>query len=243
MEKTTTSKEIFRFKQFEIDQQDCTMKIGTDGVLLGAWADVVDANNILDIGTGTGVIAIMLAQRASEAQIDAVEINEPACKTAIQNMEASPFSERLKAYQDSIQDFAKFSRSEYDLVVCNPPFFTGGTLSSSNDRNNVRHTVKLPNGELLSSVRRLLGKNGKFCVILPYIEGLRFKELAANYNLYCTRMVEVKPKKDKPIERLLLQFEKEAKEIQQEGLIIQHEKRNDYTAEYIELTKAFYLKM
>lgn len=219
------------------------MKIGTDGVLLGAWADVSGANKILDIGTGTGVIAIMLAQRAVEAQVDAVEIDEPACKTAIQNMAASPFAARLTAHQASIQNFAKISKTEYDLVVCNPPFFTGGTLSSSNDRNNVRHTVKLPNGELLSSVRRVMAKGGKFCVILPYLEGLRFKELAANYNLYCTRMVEVKPKKDKSVERLLLQFEKEAKEIQMEGLVIQREKRNDYTKAYVDLTKAFYLKM
>jgi len=234
---------IFRFKQFEIEQDGCAMKIGTDGVLLGAWADTTEANDILDVGTGTGVIAIMLAQRVPNAKVDAVEIDDTACQTAIQNMNNSPFAERLNCSKDSIQDYAKVTRKEYDLIVCNPPFFTGGTLSNQDNRNNVRHTVKLPTGDLLSSVRRLLKKNGKFCVILPLIEGLRFKEQAHNYNLHCSKVTEVKPKHDKSVERLLLQFEKNETEEVVDQLVIQFEKRNDYTEDYINLTKDFYLKM
>ena len=237
------SSTIFRFKQFEIEQDGCTMKVGTDGVLLGAWADVQDAKEILDIGAGTGVIAIMLAQRKSDAKVDAVEIDSSACRTAEQNMRNSPFSNRLNSFEEPIQDYAKITRKEYDLIVCNPPFFTGGTLSAQTSRNEVRHTIKLPNGELLSSVRRLLKKNGKFCVILPFIEGLRFKELARNYNFHCSKVTQVKSKKEKPVERLLLQFEKSnLPEITNE-LIIQFEKRNDFTPDYIDLTKEFYLKM
>ncbi|HFB99880.1 MAG TPA: methyltransferase domain-containing protein [Phaeodactylibacter sp.] len=237
------SKEIFRFKQFEINQKDCAMKVGTDGVLLGAWANVEDAHEILDIGTGTGVIAIMLAQRTPNANVDAVEVNEMACQRANENMKNSPFASRLNSIHDTIQDFAKTTRKEYDLIVCNPPFFTGGTLSTQNGRNNVRHTVKLPHGDLLSSVRRLLKKTGKFCVILPLIEGLRFKELAKTYNFCCNKITEVKPKHDKPVERLLLEFGKKNVSDIKDSLVIQYEKRNDYTEEYIALTKDFYLKM
>lgn len=237
------SSSIFRFKQFEIDQDGCAMKVGTDGVLLGAWADVQDAKEILDIGAGTGVIAIMLAQRKSDANVDAVEIDASACNTAQKNMQKSPFANRLNSFEESIQDFAKTTRKEYDLIVCNPPFFTGGTLSSQTSRNEVRHTIKLPNGELLSSVRRLLKKNGKFCVVLPFIEGLRFKELAQNYNFYCSKVTQVRSKKEKPVERLLLQFEKNKQPEVADELIIQFEKRNDFTPDYIELTKEFYLKM
>lgn len=237
------SKQIFKFKQFEINQEDCAMKIGTDGVLLGAWADISEAEDILDVGAGTGVIAIMLAQRASNAMVDAVEIDQRACSTTSLNMENSPFADRLNSINESIQDYARGTRKEYDLIVSNPPFFTGGTLSMQSDRNDVRHTVKLPSGDLLNAVRRLMKKNGKFCVILPLIEGLRFKELARNYNLYCTRVTEVQPKHDKSVERLLLQFEKQPKEEIQEKLVIQFEKRNDYTEDYIALTKEFYLNM
>lgn len=237
------SSSIFRFKQFEIDQDGCTMKVGTDGVLLGAWADVQDAKEILDIGAGTGVIAIMLAQRKSDAVVDAVEIDASACQTAQRNMKNSPFSNRLNSFEEPIQDYAKTTRKEYDLIVCNPPFFTGGTLSAQTSRNEVRHTIKLPNGELLSCVRRLLKKDGKFCVILPFIEGLRFKELARNYNFHCSKVTQVKPKKEKSVERLLLQFEKTNHSEITDELIIQFEKRNDFTPDYIDLTKEFYLKM
>ena len=137
------------------------MKVGTDGILLGAWADVGDAKSILDIGTGTGLIAIMLAQRSSEAQIHAVEIDDEACEQAATNMANSPWTQRLAAIRSSIQDFVKLSRNHYDLIVSNPPFFTGGTFSNSQDKASVRHTVKLPHGDLLSSVRSLLSKDGK----------------------------------------------------------------------------------
>ncbi len=242
-ELTQKSSSIFRFKKFEIDQDGCTMKVGTDGVLLGAWADVREASEILDIGAGTGVIAIMLAQRNLDANVDAVEIDAVACQTAERNMRKSPFFDRLNSFEEPIQDYAKTTRKEYDLIVCNPPFFTGGTLSSQTSRNEVRHTIKLPNGDLFSCVRRLLKKGGKFCVILPFIEGLRFKELAQNYNFYCTKVTQVKPKAEKPVERLLLQFEKIKLPEVTDELIIQFDQRNDFTPEYIALTKEFYIKM
>jgi len=235
--------EPFRFKQFSIAQDRCSMKVGTDGVLLGAWANTEQAASALDIGTGTGLIAIMLGQRLPEAQIHAVEIDEIACEQARENAETAPWSDRLHIHQESIQDFTRRWSDTFDLIVSNPPFFTGGTFSDKQGRNSVRHTVKLPHSDLLISVRRLLAPDGRFCLILPLIEGLRFRELAETYQLYCTRITEVHPKADKPVERLLLQFEREPKACQTDKLIIQKEKRNDWRKEYVELTKDFYLYM
>lgn len=241
-EKNTESKP-FTFKQFKIHQDKCAMKVGTDGVLLGAWADTEGANSILDIGTGTGVIAIMLAQKteSKDVLVHAVEIDDAAVEQARDNMANAPFASRLSVFHDSIQEFAKTHTIKYDLVVSNPPFFTGGTLSSNGDKTNVRHTVKLPHGDLLNATRELLEKNGRFCVILPLIEGLRFIEIARSYGFYLTRRSDVRPKQDKGIERLLLQFELSNRTFSHDELIIQNSRdERDYTEGYRELTKDFY---
>lgn len=241
--KTAKKAKDFRFKAFVIQQDRCAMKVGTDGVLLGAWAEVGAANRILDIGTGTGVIAIMLGQRSREAQVDAVEIDPASARQAQENMEAAPWADRMAVFTTAIQDFTLDNRLPYDLIVSNPPFFSGGTFSEHQDRNDVRHTVKLPHGDLLVAVRRLLARSGRFCVVLPLIEGMRFEELAAEYGLFCTKVTRVKPKADKTVERLLLQFEFTDGEKQVDELVIQHAGRNEWTADYIALTKDFYLKM
>lgn len=219
------------------------MKVGTDGVLLGAWSDATGAANILDIGTGTGLIAIMLAQRATEATIHAVEIDDEACAQATENMAASPWANRLTCFHASIQDFAKQTKQRYDLIVSNPPFFSGGTFSNSQDKNSVRHTIKLPHGDLLTVVRSLLAPDGRFCMILPQMEGLRFREMANNYGIYCTKMVEVLPKLGKPVERLLLQFELHGRPTEKSELVINNsDEANDWTTEYQLLTGLYYNK-
>jgi tRNA1Val (adenine37-N6)-methyltransferase len=233
----------FHFKQFEIHQDKAAMKVGTDGILLGAWADVGSAKTILDIGTGSGVIAIMLGQRAESASIDGLDIDQLAYEQTRENMERAPWSDRMQVFHISVQEFAKAHEKDYDLIVSNPPFFSGGTFSNNQDRNSVRHTVKLPHGDLLSAVQKMLAPEGKFCLILPYIEGLRFQELAETYKLFCTRVTNVKPRANKPVERLLLQFERAKKEQQEDDLILQEKGDNEWTQQYIELTKAFYLKM
>lgn len=233
----------FQFKQFSIQQDRCTMKVGTDGILLGAWANARDAQRILDIGAGTGLIAIMLGQRNPNAQIHAVEIDEDSFWQAQENMQNAPWAGRLQVFHQSIQDFANTPVEPYELIVSNPPFFSGGTFSFNQDRNSVRHTVKLPHGDMLRSVQKLLAKNGKFCVILPFVEGLRFQELATSFHFYCTRVTEVLPKAHKPVERLLMQFELESKAPQRDQLIIQHEGPNEWTEAFQDLTRDFYLKM
>lgn len=243
MSNKSTRTKPFHFKQFSVLQEQSTMKVGTDGILLGTWADVNGCSSILDIGTGTGVIAIMLAQRNTTAKIHAIEVDDKACKEAQVNMQSCPWKDRLEAIPMLIQHYAKEASQKYDLIVSNPPFFSGGTFSKNQDRNSVRHTIKLPHGDLLAAVRTLLKREGKFCVILPYLEGLRFQELARTYHLYCTKIVQVRPKAASGIERLLMQFERSQKILEKEELIIQKGEANDWTEDFIQLGSAFYLDM
>jgi len=243
MTKSKEQTEPFQFKQFSVVQSDCTMMVGTDGVLLGAWADTTGATKVLDIGTGTGLIALMLAQRLPKAEIHAVEISKEATALAEKNIATSPWKKRMKVFNMPVQEFAKFTDHQYDLIISNPPFFSGGTFSKSADKTVARHTVRLPNGDLLNAVRRVLSKSGRFVVILPYLEGLRFEEMARQYHFYLTKKVEVLPNAGKPVERLLLEFAYEEAETVEETLVIETDVRHKYTEEYTALTKDFYLKM
>jgi tRNA1Val (adenine37-N6)-methyltransferase len=241
--KKAAAAQFFLFRKFRICQDRCTMKVGTDGVLLGAWAEVGEVSSALDIGTGSGVIAIMLAQRAKKAQIHAVEIHDASFQQARENMAESPWADRLSVFHTSIQELALRQEHTYDLIVSNPPFFTGGTISENQGRNAVRHTVKLPHGDLLAAVRTLLTGQGRFCVILPHIEGLRFQEMAETYRLYCSKVTEVRPMANKPVERLLLQFEGTKRRVEKSTLVIQEETDNEWTMAYKDLTREFYLNI
>jgi tRNA1Val (adenine37-N6)-methyltransferase len=242
-----TGAKPFSFKKFTIQQDRCTMKVGTDGVLLGAWVDITGVQKILDIGSGTGVIAIMLAQKTVETAgiVHAVEIEDTAFSQAQENIQQSPFAKQLQIFHQSIQDFAKNCIEKYDLIVSNPPFFTGGTFSNNQEKNNVRHTVKLSHSDLLNATRSLLQKNGKFCVILPLIEGMRFIEIASTYGFFCTKRTDIRTLADKPVERLLLEFEisdndSEKKQEKDELIMLNSSERNDYSDAYKNLTQDFY---
>ncbi len=240
---TENIQQTFKFKQFEINQDKCAMKVGTDGVLLGAWTDVSDANSALDIGAGTGVIALMLAQRLAgdDSFSHAVEIDDDAYTQCVENFKTSPFAAKTYCFLDSIQNFAKTVENKYDVIVSNPPFFSGGTFSSTENKTAVRHTVKLPHGDLLHATKSLLNPNGKFCVVLPFIEGLRFIEVATSYGFYLTKRTDVLPKAEKSVERLLLQFENTPKPLVQDKIILQNSVPDRiYTDQYKELTKDFY---
>ncbi|MBK8349199.1 MAG: methyltransferase [Saprospiraceae bacterium] len=235
----------FRFKKFVIQQDDCTMKVNTDGVLLGAWSDISTKKNVLDIGTGTGVIAIMVAQKNEEIIAHGLEIDEIAYKQARLNMEQSPFSQRLEAIYDSLQNFCEITTHKYDLIISNPPFFSGGTFSLNENKKNVRHTIKLSHTDLLRSVKKLLTPDGHFDLILPYIEGLRFIEMAELYDFTPVKITEVYAKAQKPIERLLIRLgNKHNLSTQRDTLIIHNsDLSNDYTEEFKSLTQSFYLFM
>jgi len=232
----------FRFKAFTLDQDDYVMKVNTDAVLLGAWSDAMFKKRALDIGTGTGVIALMLAQRHPELAVDAIDIEPAAAVLALQNFSKSPWESRLMSYGVSVQEFALTTGFSYDLIVSNPPFFTGGTLSSHEHKSKVRHTVKLPHADLLHSVRKLLTSDGHFDVVLPNVEGIRFAEIAEKYQLYIHRLIEINPTPDKPVERLLMRFGKnKVIEKRESAVLLNTPKDKDFTDWYRNLTKDFYL--
>ena len=235
-------KDQFHFQQFTIRQDRCLMKVGTDGVLLGAWTPVEGVRTILDIGTGTGLIALMLAQRAPGALIHGVELDAPSAEQAAENATASPWSDRVTIIPQGIQDYALHATTRYDLIVSNPPFFYGGLKSPKVERNRVRHAETLTFGELVKAVVHLLAPDGRFCVILPQAEGRAFQEIALSFGLFPTWIREVCGRPGKPVERLLLQFEQESRPVFREsGLIIQGEVPGVWTDSFKALTGGYYL--
>ncbi|HMP99538.1 MAG TPA: methyltransferase [Cyclobacteriaceae bacterium] len=234
------SKAVFYFKKFEVRHSASSMKVGTDAVLLGAWANTDETKVILDIGTGCGVIALMLAQRTSEdAIIDAIDIDEQSCEEAYLNFTTSPWPDKLGVVHTSLQNF--HSEKHYDLIVSNPPYFTNSYKPERLTRIHARHTTQLDALTLISAVKKLLHKAGKFCVVLPFTEGLEFSSLCRANGLYCTRKFSVRGRTHKPIERWLLEFQFEEKEVEQ-GEIIIHDVGDAWAASYRALTKDFYLK-
>lgn len=234
------SQNDFRFKQFVVRQDRCAMKVGTDGVLLGSWVNAGESGRILDIGTGTGLIALMMAQK-SDAVIDAIDIDEEATGQAAENFYLSPWSSRLNAIRQSVQEFSSHTPNRYDLIVSNPPYFMGAHLSPSEARNIARHMDDaLSIEELTDCVTRLLNPEGRFCVILPYMEGMKFLEYAELHGLYACHLTKVKTKIDKQEKRLMMEFESVRKELVKDELVIQEEDMS-YSQEYIELTREFYM--
>ncbi|MGB1207201.1 MAG: tRNA1(Val) (adenine(37)-N6)-methyltransferase [Chitinophagales bacterium] len=235
---------LFRFKQFAIAQNRCAMKVGTDGVLLGAWANCKQATAILDIGTGTGLIALMLAQRNLLATIDAIDINVAAAEQANENMQASPWTNRLTVFPISLEAFAKKNtKKKYDLIVSNPPFFINSLHSpKSVGRNQARHTDSLPFSDLLLYVNQLLSVNGKFCVILPCQQAIQLEQMSAFYNLFCETKLLIYPKAEKAANRCLMQFSRQkTSDCQLEKLVLRSSTTNQYTTAYRKLTCNFHL--
>lgn len=222
------------------------MKIGTDGILLGSWVQAEQPQRILDIGTGTGLIALMMAQRFPNAIIDAVEIEPNAAEQAARNFSVSPWPERLNLHHQSIQSFAASSlpKKAYSLIVSNPPWFVDSLKSNESSRNLARHTDSLGHGELLDSVKTLLHRAGRFSVVLPSGDSAPFVHSAHERNLFCRRQCHVRSKPGLSPHRVLLEFETapaESPVITQE-LTIENEQHHDYTDSFRTLTRDFYLR-
>jgi tRNA1Val (adenine37-N6)-methyltransferase len=234
----------FLFKQFSIEQDRTAMKVGTDGVLLGAWTPI--ENNpfsVLDIGTGTGIIALMLAQRIHAEQIDALEIDEDAYEQATDNFENSPWNDRLFCFHAGLDEFVEEPEDEYDLIVSNPPFYSEDYKSSNDQRDLARFQDAMPFEDLIEAAALLLSENGIFSVIIPFKEESTFLALANEYELYPLKITRVKGTPITEIKRSLLAFSRnEITKFPVDELIIETA-RHIYTPEYIELTKDFYLKM
>lgn len=235
---------MFTFKQFIIHQDKCAMKIGTDGVLLGAWCPINNApKSILDIGAGTGILALMLAQRTNAEQIDALEIDEEAYEQCVSNFEISPWADRLFCFHAGLDEFVAEPEDEYDLIISNPPFYTEDFKSNDSQRDLARFEEAMPFEDLIESADLLLSENGIFAVIIPFKEEERFIDLCAEYELYPIKVTRVKGTHKTPVVRSLLAFKRyELSVLEADELVIEIN-RHEYTDDYINLTQDFYLKM
>ena len=234
----------FQFKQFTLHQDRCAMKVGTDAVLLGAWTPIPkDIFSVLDIGSGTGILSLMLAQRTLAEQIDAIEIDEEAYEQCVENFENSNWGDRLFCYHAGLDEFVEEMEDEsYDLIISNPPFYTDEYKSDTEKRNLARFEDALPFEELIESAANLLNEFGIFSVIIPFKEEKRFIQLASEFHLYPFKITRVKGNKTSEIKRSLLAFTWDEQITIEDELIIEVT-RHQYTQEYIQLTKEFYLKM
>ena len=235
------SHQTFVFKKFSINQHKCAHKVGTDGVLIGAWAEVKDAKNILDVGTGTGIIALMMAQK-SHAQVDAIDIEKGSYEQAKENVNYCIWAKRIRVYHSTLQDFAKSINKKYDVVITNPPYFVDSSKAPDEERSHARHTDLLPFKELLRGVFSVLNATGKFYIILPTKEALDFKAMAEKEDLHLVKLLRVKTKSTNDIEKrhiMLYKFTKEP--LTEETISIENEGRHNYTDEYKKLTGDFYL--
>lgn len=229
----------FSFKQFTVYHDRCAMKVGTDGVLLGAWADVDTARRVLDIGTGTGLISLMLAQR-SNARIKAIDIDMDAVEQARSNVAASPWKDRIEVERQDICHFT--SESLFDVIVSNPPYFVDSLKCSDGQRNTARHTDNLDFRDLIASVARLLHPEGVFSVIIPTDGKEHFLTIATSYGLHLSHQTLIHTTPVAEPKRALLAFKFSLNECITNDLIVELS-RHVYSKEYIELTKDFYLRM
>lgn len=225
----------FKFKQFEIQQSKNVFRVGTDGVLLGALASVNDASKVLEVGTGTGLISLMLAQRISRAEFLGIDINEDAVNLTRINFENSPFKLRLKNIQ---QDFKNFESEEnFDLIVSNPPYFEA---SDSEKDKIARQTVELNFQQLIFKSSKLLSESGVFSVIIPVEAGEIFIELAKENQLFLIKRINIIGIENSKTKRLVLEFSLIEKAVEESEFIIEKSPRT-YSDQYLELTKEFHV--
>jgi tRNA1Val (adenine37-N6)-methyltransferase len=232
----------FQFRQFMIQQEHAAMKVGTDGVLLGAWASLPGpGSRVLDIGTGTGLIALMMAQRTSDAEIDALEIDPLSAMQANENFRNSPWKQRIACILSSFQDYYPRCGSRYDLVICNPPFFSGSSKTPSREKNLARHDDSLGLGDLFKGSVTLMKEKGIISLVMPYDKQEPALELAEKHRLYCNRLTRVQPAPGKPIKRVLMEFSFVPGSCREDDLTIETGSRHAYSDKFKALVGDFYL--
>lgn len=236
------SNPYFGFKNFTVYHDKCAMKVGTDGVLLGAWVKLRKAKKVLDVGTGTGLIALMLSQRSGGLlSVDAIDIDESAVFQTLENVGRTPFL-HIKAIHTSLHEYDKRCEEKYDMIVSNPPYFSSSLHSPDGKRTLARHTNSLPMVEFMTISARLLSPNGYLSLVFPYSEKDLLIKLAENVGLFVSRITNVYPMSHLNAKRVLLEFSKVKQEAEITDLIIEKE-RHVYTDDFAGLVKDFYLKL
>ena len=234
------SNNYFNFKQFTIRQEKSSFKVGTDGVLLGASANISGVNRVLDIGTGSGLLAIMLAQRC-DAEIVAIEPDHESYLEACINVSLCKWNSRIKVENTTLQQYNPLN-SRFDLIITNPPFFSGSLKNPDPRKSYTRHDDTLNTADILNCVSRLLNEEGQLQLILPYIEGNIFIAEAGKYGLYCNKILKIRPLPSAEIRRLILTFSRQRIKVTEKFLTIEHGPRHEFTEDYKNLTKDYYLK-
>ncbi len=232
---------MFQFKKFSVEDSDSTMKVGTDGVLVGAWADVEGATSILDIGSGCGLIALMMAQRSKAKRIDAIEIDPASAEQAGHNVANSPWQKRIQVINTSLQIFSKNQSRTYDLLVSNPPFFENSLKPGDRKKNLSKHTDSLSFTELLMHASRLMHNDSRFCVILPWDQQVRFTNLALAAGLYKTKELSIIPREGRITNRIIMELRRKRQANASQQIAIRSRDGSN-TAEYRNLTRDFYLQ-
>jgi len=231
---------VFQFKEFAVQQDKAAMKVGTDSILLGSWVALDQADSILDIGAGTGLLALMMAQRSNAMTIDAVEIDAAAHEEAVTNFENSPWGDRLFCYHSSIQEFATEVDDKYDLIISNPPYFDPNQIKSATQRDIARQTHLLNHITLLKNTKKLLNSSGSCAFVLPYEMEAFFVDLAKNMGLFPFRILRTKDTITANFKRSLLQFKLQESSCQIQDLVLKNIDKT-YSDEFIAFTSDFYL--
>ena len=230
---------MFRFKQFDVVDDHCAMKVGTDGVLLGAWCTAGNARTVLDVGTGSGLIALMIAQRLPKAMITAVEIDAGSASDARQNFSLSPWHDRLALVQD---DFLHLPQQRYDLIVSNPPFFSQSLLPSDAGRAQARHGASLPLSSLIGRAATMLEPKGRLALVTPTSCGTQVNEASAFASLNIARLTHVCTIEGKPPARILWELSLQPVRTVRDEIIVR-DAAGEYTERYRQLCEVFYLHL
>ncbi|MDR1517489.1 MAG: methyltransferase [Dysgonamonadaceae bacterium] len=236
------SNPYFKFKRFTVFHDKCAMKVGTDGVLLGAWADVEGAGRILDVGTGTGLIALMTAQRNPSARIFAIDIDAAAISQAEKNIRESPFSAQISVLEADFRHFASSAGQQFDALVCNPPFFENSLKPTVLQRSIARHSESLPMEELLGGAKKLLSARGSLSLVLPSDKLSKTEAVCEGLSLHIVRKTIVKPLPDSLPKRVLLEISPCFKSLAEDEITLENS-RHEHSDEYNQLTRDFYLKL
>lgn len=232
----------FQFKKFSISQDNTALKVGTDSVILGSFAHFDSPQNILDIGTGTGILSLMIAQKYG-CSLTAIDIDEGAIFDAKYNIESSVFKDLIRVENISVQEYSKESIQKYDGIVCNPPFFSNSLLCADESKTIARHTQTLTPKDLFAAIQNLLNEKGSAYIIIPYSEKVLFNTCATEYSLYDVFELQVFPFKDSAMpNRIVVEYSKQWRSFESTSLIIRNEDRS-YSEDYKTLTKDFYIRL